>query len=638
MSLVENNSIKINLGDSILVGPEGPQGIQGIQGPEGKSAYEVAIENGYEGTEDDWLASLKAAIDDSKTATDTTWSSTKIDANIRKNLDGNLLDYTGTFEQLQSDYSIDITKIYRINNTSDTTYNNHFAYYNGTSWIDGGVYQDIFIKDDSIRKSKTTFYYLNKYNLYNKENITKNCYVNHNTGLIESSTIEGDYYATDFIEVEPNSAYIYSDVEKQHQYAWYDEQRSYISGGMIYNDLKKTPIKSPENSKYIRITVREDFNTFVFCKGGVPYDYTDGLQNIDENYLNKKYINYLRTENQLDRNNMLLGFYDNNGSIETQTVANRYLSNFIELNFGEKLQCSQNYIRVTEYDNSYNFLYNTNSVVASPYSPTKQTCKYVRVLLDIPEGTNVMINRGDELLPYVPYLLPNIKENTINFNMLDENLQKQIENSQSNTSIIYGKKCVFFGDSITQGYNPVNHSEKPFVDSPYPLTIQEKYGCNSINLGVSGSTITAGDEQSFRPFVERLSDIPNDADYLFIMGGTNDYLRSLPIGSESDSTNNTLYGALNNIFDYIYTNFPDCKIGFGIPFPTNSNLNFESYYNCIKTACENNSIPIIDFYLHGEAKPKNTTWKDNNMPDGIHPIQKFYDRIANRIAYFLFGL
>ena len=44
----------------------------------GESAYEVAVRNGYEGTEEEWLNSLKVAIDDSKTTTDTTWSSQKI--------------------------------------------------------------------------------------------------------------------------------------------------------------------------------------------------------------------------------------------------------------------------------------------------------------------------------------------------------------------------------------------------------------------------------------------------------------------------------------------------------------------------------------------------------------------------------
>lgn len=57
-------------------GPQGPQGIQGIQGPkgdkgdpgndgvigvDGKSAYELAVENGFVGTEGQWLASLVGA-------------------------------------------------------------------------------------------------------------------------------------------------------------------------------------------------------------------------------------------------------------------------------------------------------------------------------------------------------------------------------------------------------------------------------------------------------------------------------------------------------------------------------------------------------------------------------------------------
>jgi hypothetical protein len=45
-----------------LEGPQGPQGIQGIQGPigpDGLSAYEVALANGFVGTELQWLASLE---------------------------------------------------------------------------------------------------------------------------------------------------------------------------------------------------------------------------------------------------------------------------------------------------------------------------------------------------------------------------------------------------------------------------------------------------------------------------------------------------------------------------------------------------------------------------------------------------
>ena len=40
-------------------GERGEQGIQGEQGNEGKSAYEVAVKNGYTGTEEEWLNSLR---------------------------------------------------------------------------------------------------------------------------------------------------------------------------------------------------------------------------------------------------------------------------------------------------------------------------------------------------------------------------------------------------------------------------------------------------------------------------------------------------------------------------------------------------------------------------------------------------
>jgi hypothetical protein len=40
-------------------GPEGPQGEPGPEGPEGASAYEVAVANGFVGTESEWLASLE---------------------------------------------------------------------------------------------------------------------------------------------------------------------------------------------------------------------------------------------------------------------------------------------------------------------------------------------------------------------------------------------------------------------------------------------------------------------------------------------------------------------------------------------------------------------------------------------------
>lgn len=40
-------------------GDKGEQGIQGIQGIQGLNAYEIAVNNGFEGTEQEWIESLK---------------------------------------------------------------------------------------------------------------------------------------------------------------------------------------------------------------------------------------------------------------------------------------------------------------------------------------------------------------------------------------------------------------------------------------------------------------------------------------------------------------------------------------------------------------------------------------------------
>lgn len=50
---------KGDTGDTGAQGVQGIQGIQGIQGVAGKSAYQIAVDDGFIGTEEEWLLSLK---------------------------------------------------------------------------------------------------------------------------------------------------------------------------------------------------------------------------------------------------------------------------------------------------------------------------------------------------------------------------------------------------------------------------------------------------------------------------------------------------------------------------------------------------------------------------------------------------
>lgn len=57
LGLKGSQGVKGDKGDA---GPQGPQGIQGPQGVQGLSAYQVAVNNGYTGSESEWVASLES--------------------------------------------------------------------------------------------------------------------------------------------------------------------------------------------------------------------------------------------------------------------------------------------------------------------------------------------------------------------------------------------------------------------------------------------------------------------------------------------------------------------------------------------------------------------------------------------------
>lgn len=69
-------------GDRGLQGPQGTPGNPGDKGdpgPAGKSAYQVAVDNGYTGTKSAWLASLKGPKGDPGTTPDTSSLATKME-------------------------------------------------------------------------------------------------------------------------------------------------------------------------------------------------------------------------------------------------------------------------------------------------------------------------------------------------------------------------------------------------------------------------------------------------------------------------------------------------------------------------------------------------------------------------------
>lgn len=523
--------------------------------------------------------------------------------------------------------------------------NNKWAYYNGSTWAEGGNFLTSSI--GIITKSQTDFY--NKYyNLFNKETVKNNRYVDSNNGNVTIPTDPGTYYASDYIEVLPNTPYIANgSLRKDSQYAWYNNNKEFISGGTI-NGKNKNPMISPTNAKYLRFTART-LDTII-NQGSVPYSgeaysnyYT--LQNPDISFLSTKFIDYKRSSNIFNKNHCLYNYYVNQDGdvlhpIDGTTI---YLSDFINNNYGEILSVYGRFIYVAEFDENYNFIEFYFTPKATTFSPKNEECKYIRIMTKPELLDNLTVIRGEtNIEDYIPYYIPNIDTNSIDETMLNPTIRNKLN---SKNYFLTNKVISFLGDSITWGYNGANPNTQ--VKNPFPKLIADSYKCTSYNLGINGSTIS-GDNSNigYNSMCQRILNINKSSDYIIIFGGTNDFGsdKQVPLGTINDTGTNTFYGSLKTLFDNFYNNF-NCKVGFITPLqrtnmnnPNNDDKILKDYVNAIKEVCNLYSIPVLDLFNGGNCYPLNNNFKTNNLPDGLHPNQNFYNVLAYRIGKFIENL
>ena len=124
-------------------------------------------------------------------------------------------------------------------------------------------------------------------NLFNKNNIIVDGYIISNGNLVYET---GDNRnAADFIEVEPNCIYSISGIKnsaingaRSHQYVgMYDKNKKFISSTTIYCLGDRETFTTTENTKYIRLSVRnDDINRLQIEKGTTATTYEPHKSNI----------------------------------------------------------------------------------------------------------------------------------------------------------------------------------------------------------------------------------------------------------------------------------------------------------------------------------------------------------------------
>ncbi len=209
---------------------------------------------------------------------------------------------------------------------------------------------------------------------------------------------------------------------------------------------------------------------------------------------------------------------------------------------------------------------------------------------------------------------------------------------------IKNKKINFLGDSITEGvgtsapeYRYVNVFARKFA----PAEVR--------NYGIGGTRFARQTAPSANPrfdldFCLRVSEMDEDADIVVVFGGSNDFGHGdAPLGSFSDRTPYTFYGACHTLMRTLIERYPTATVVFMTPLhraveeaPDKAPLS--TYVSIIREVAEYYALPVLDLYKMSGLQPQLEINRKLFVPDGLHPNNAGAEKIADRLGNFLLGL
>ena len=211
-----------------------------------------------------------------------------------------------------------------------------------------------------------------------------------------------------------------------------------------------------------------------------------------------------------------------------------------------------------------------------------------------------------------------------------------------------GLKINFLGDSITEGHGV---SSK---DNAYWNVIGREYGAIVRGYGVGGTRLASQKTPSANPrhdldFLMRAKEMEKDADAVVVFGGTNDFGHGdAPLGTFSDRTQDTFYGACHTLFDYLINTYPEATIVVMTPlhrcnednlrgdgFKAEEVAPLSKYVEIIKEVAAYYSLPLLDMWSMSGIQPRVPVIKQKYCPDGLHPNDAGHVLMAKRLAGFL---
>lgn len=206
-------------------------------------------------------------------------------------------------------------------------------------------------------------------------------------------------------------------------------------------------------------------------------------------------------------------------------------------------------------------------------------------------------------------------------------------------------KIAFLGDSITEGAGAES------VDKRYSTVLCKAISATELNYGIGGTRI-ARQKKPFNDFsaydycfIDRAKAMDEDADFVFMFGGTNDYGHGdAEFGLENDTDEYTYTGAVNSLTNILIEKYGKEKICYVLPIPRFNEdvpcsaryipgLPLCAYREVIRKKAEEVGIDVLD--LSDVITLPTTDQGDEFTADGLHPNTYGHALIAERLEKYL---
>ena len=301
------------------------------------------------------------------------------------------------------DEMTDTSKVYV--NTTD----GHWYTYNGTIWVDGGVYQSTEIADNSIYKSMLNDDILKSFCLINLYN-----YMTTKTGGVENSgyfnSNISNLKTSDYIKVIPGEKYVVLQIDGNVliRFSNYNSNKEFINMSVYQNNQIVT---IPEDVNYVNIGVfKQNYLKFIFMK------YEEYLKIFKNEYINPFFkIPYENLPTEISNN--IINFKN-----LSNPIRNAIRSNYINNGEIEKIidtitdnpMCSTSntiFISTTVIPKNY-FIQN---IKIKPSSNDNINCK---IILFTKEDTNFIVKK----IINAPFILNETDEKVFDINYLCDDI------------------------------------------------------------------------------------------------------------------------------------------------------------------------------------------------------------------------